>query len=358
MITSGLEDLKKHHRFTHDWLFDNAESLGFGEIHLKIDHETGLRAIVAIHSNKLGPALGGCRCIMYDSVDDALEDSIRLAQMMSYKAAVCGLPHGGGKSVLIRPPEIKDHEAYFRSFAKFIDQLNGRYIAAIDSGTESRDMDVIAKYTPYVTCGSNSGGDPAPHTARGVVRGIQAAVAFKLGKDNLNGIHVAIQGAGHVGYLLAKYLVELGAQITQTDTHADRLQRCVDDFNVMPVSPSEIYNVDCDVFAPCALGGTVNTETISNLKASIVAGSANNQLAHKRHGIIMHEYDILYAPDFVINSGGLIFASAIYDHGDIQKAEQQIEGLYETLWSIFERSKAENHATSEIAESIALEKLA
>lgn len=356
-IQAASTNLKKLHHPNHDWLFQYAEMLGFGEIHIKIDHETGLKAIIAVHSTTRGPAIGGCRCIPYDSTDAALEDALRLAQMMSYKAAACNLPHGGAKAVIMRPKEIKDHVAYFQAFGRFVHQLQGRYITAVDSGTSAGDMDIIAQVTPYVTSGTNSGGDPAPYTALGVLRGIEAAVAFKLGKPDLVGVRVAIQGAGHVGYNLAKELAARGAIISQSDLQPDQLLRCVEEFHVTPVTTDAIYDVPCDVFAPCALGATLNSETIPRLHATIVAGSANNQLAHTRHGVMLHERGILYVPDFVINSGGLIHAAAIYDHGDMEKAQHQIEDLYDTLWVMFQRSKVEDRPTSDIAEHVALEGL-
>jgi leucine dehydrogenase len=354
MLLQEPPTLPKHNDC--DWLFKYAEVLGFGEINFKIDPKTGLKAIIAIHSKERGPAIGGCRCIHYESFDQALEDVIRLAHGMSSKAAICNLPRGGAKSVILRPKIIKDREAFFRSFGQFVHEQNGAYIAAEDSGTSPEDMDIISEVTPYVACTSKEGGDPSPLTALGVRRCIQAAVKFKLGRD-LEGIHVAIQGVGHVGYYLAKEIVALGAKITVTDINEEAVKRCVDELGATAVSPDEIYRVDCDVFSPCALGAIINNTTIAELKASIVAGAANNQLAHKHHGVMLHEKGILYAPDFLINSGGLIYASATYEHGDVEKAHTQIEHLYDTLWTILERAKAENKPISEVTDTITQEKL-
>ena len=354
MLLQETQTLSKNN--SCDWLFKYAEILGFGEVHFKIDPKTGLKAIIAVHSNTRGPAIGGCRCIPYDSFDTALEDALRLAYMMSYKAAACDLPHGGAKSVIIRPSFIEDREAFFKSFGQFVHELQGQYIAAEDSGTTPADMDIIAKVTPYVTCTSTLGGDPAPYTALGVRRSIQAAVKFQLNRD-LNGIHVAIQGVGHVGYLLAEDLLRHGAKVTIADINPTLISQCAEKLDVQVVSPEEIYSLDCDVFSPCALGAILNDQTIPQLKTRIIAGSANNQLAHKQHGIVLHQMGILYAPDFVINSGGLIYASAIYNHGDVQKAIAQIEDLYHTLWRMMERAKAENKPLNEIAETIAKERL-
>jgi leucine dehydrogenase len=339
-----------------DKLLQYAESIGFGEIHFKLDPQTGLIAIIAVHSTTRGPAIGGARCLPYNSSEDALKDVLNLAQMMSYKAAACGLPHGGAKAVLIRPEIIKDREAYFKSFGQFVNSLNGRYVTAVDSGTTSTDMDIVATQTNFVTS-VTSQGDPSPLTALGVRRGIEAAVLSKMNKDSLEGIHVAIQGVGHVGYYLAKDLHERGAHLTITDINPVLIERCVKEFNAHSVAPDDIYKVEADIFSPCALGGTINAETIKKLQVKIVAGSANNQLAHPEYGQILNDHGILYAPDFVINSGGLIHVAAIYDHGNEQHAHQQIMDLYDTLLGIFSRAKAENKAPSVIADQIAVENL-
>lgn len=350
---------KTHHHTGLDKLFRYAEFLNFGDVHVKFDHATGLRAIVAIHNLKLGPAIGGCRLVHYSSADDAIEDALRLGYMMSYKSAISNLKHGGAKAVLIKPKVIKDRKAYFEAFGDFVNELGGRYVTAMDSGTSEKDMDVIATRTPFVTCttSSGAGGDPSPQTAFGVRRGIEAAVNFKFGKETLEDVHVAIQGAGHVGYYLAKELKERGARITICDVNALNLQRCIDEFGAEVCPPELIYDVEADVFAPCALGAILNLEHIKRLRVPIVAGSANNQLAHHQHGLVMHQRDILYAPDFVVNAGGIIFVAAVYDHADIPQALEQVGDIYHTLMEIFSRSKNENMATNDIAEKMALEKL-
>jgi len=342
-----------------DSLMRYAEFLGYGDIHTKIDERTGLKAIVAIHNLKRGPAIGGCRMVTYQTIDKAMEDALRLGYMMSYKAAINNLPHGGAKAVIIKPKEIKDREAFFEKFGEFVNELGGRYITAVDSGTSPQEMDIIARRTPFVTCTSKSGSDsdPSPLTALGVCRAIEAAVKFKLGRESLDGIHVAIQGAGHVGYYLAKDLSERGAILTIADINIKSLQRCVDEFGAKICHPDEIYDVKTDVFAPCALGAVLNMDTIKRLKTLIVAGSANNQLAHHHYGALMHERGILYAPDFLINAGGLIHVAVIYDHGDLKKSVEQINNIYHTVYDIFERSLHENRATNEIAEKIARDRL-
>lgn len=356
-----IGDWHKHAHRHVDSIFRYAELLGFGELLFKFDHATGLHAIIAIHSNKRGPAIGGCRVIHYDHTDDAIVDAMRLAQMMSYKAAVCNLPNGGAKSVIMKPKEIKDRAAFFRSFAQFVNEQEGRYVTAVDSGTTPADMDIISQVTPYVTCTTFGGyaGDPAPYTALGVRRGIEAAVKFKLKKDNLKGLHIAIQGAGHVGFHLAKEVISLGAKVSMCDLNHTALQHCVKELGVIPIEhPDAIYELTCDVFAPCALGAILNAAHIQKLKTSIVAGSANNQLDHHLHDQLLFERNILYVPDFVLNSGGLIHVAAIYDHGIPEKAAQQIYNLYDTLMQLFQRAALENRPTNEIAEAIAKENLA
>ena len=354
---SATDSKKKRTRTSS--LFRYAEFLNYGDIHIKFDASTGLRAIVAINNLKLGPAIGGCRIAHYSNVDAAIEDALRLGYMMSYKAAISNLPHGGAKAVIIKPKVIKDRRKFLLAFGDFVNDLGGRYITAMDSGTSEADMDIIAERTQYVTCtsASGAGGDPSPMTAFGVRRSIESAVKFKLGRDSIKDIHVSIQGAGHVGYYLAKELHALGARMTMCDNNETSLQRCVDEFGVSVCSVNEIFNIKADVFAPCALGKVLNFETIKRLKVEIVAGSANNQLAHHNYGTLLHERGILYAPDFVANAGGLIYVAAIYDHGSFEQAHQQVSDIYNILMPIFERSISENISTSNIAEQIALSKL-
>jgi len=349
-----------HHHTALDGLFRYAEFLKFGELHIRFDAETGLRAIIAIHSLKRGPAIGGCRLINYSSADAALEDVMRLAYMMSYKAAISGLNHGGAKAVIMRPKIIADRKKYFEAFGRFIDELGGRYITAVDSGTTLQDMDIIRGVTPYVTSTTTLHGvsnDPSPWTAHGVCCGIQAAAEFHLQADSLHGIHVAIQGAGHVGYLLAKELTELGAQITMCDIDKAALDHCVDELGVAVVNVDKIYDVKADVFAPCALGAILNLDTIDRLRVAIVAGSANNQLAHQRCGTLLQEKNILYAPDFVINAGGLIYVAVVYGSADVNHAKQRVDDIHHTLTEIFLRAREEKIATNLVAEQMALERL-
>ena len=249
-------------------LFDRLDGYDYGEVHFKLDKGTGLKTIVAIHDTRLGPALGGCRFIHYDTDESALTDALRLARGMTYKAALAGLPHGGGKSVIIRPPQHFDRVALFRAFGRFIDDLRGHYITAEDSGTGLEDMEVIRSVTKWVTGVDPShggSGDPSPFTALGVRRGIEACVARQLGKASLAGVHVAVQGVGHVGYHLCKELHASKAVITVADVDGLKAERAHREFGARVVPLDAIFDVDCDVFAPCALGSALNDDTIAEI---------------------------------------------------------------------------------------------
>lgn len=337
-----------------------AQQLGFGTIHHKMDKKTGLNAIIAIHDTTLGPALGGCRLYSYASISAAMKDVLKLAQLMTLKSAFNDIPHGGAKSVLLKPKKIQDREAYFRAFGDFVHELNGRYITAVDVGTSTDDMDIIAERTPYVigaVKAHRDERDPSPSTALGVLHGIAAAVYFKLKRQHLDGIRVAIQGAGHVGYHLAKLLHQRGASLVMCDVNPSALQSCIDEFQADIVPPEMIYSVDCDVFAPCAMGGILNAHTLPLIKAPIIAGSANSQLAHHLFGKLLHEKGILYAPDFVINAGGLISAAIDYTYRDAAMADAKIAKMYDNMLHLYERAAREHWPTTQMAEMIALEKL-
>lgn len=341
-------------------ILEYAAAMHCQELHMTVDEHTKLKAVIAIHSTALGPALGGCRLIEYPSTDAAVVDAIRLAQGMTYKAAMADLSLGGGKMVILKPKEIHNRNEFFRAVGRFVNTLNGRYITAVDSGTSVEDMDIVSTETKHVTStshGTLTFADPSLLTAHGVLRGIQAAVKYKLKKDNLQNIHVAIQGVGHAGYPLAKELHAAGAKLTVFDIKHESMQRCVKEFNAKTVSDLDsLISLECDVFAPCALGAILNDRTIAHLKAPIVAGCANNQLEEPRHGSLLLHHGILYAPDYVINAGGLIYVAAQYGLTE-QEANEKIENLYHTLMSIFERSTKEGIATNEIADLIAREKV-
>ena len=328
------------HGFRYEVLNRYARQLGFGTLHHKIDPRSGLNAIIAVHDTTLGPALGGCRLYTYPSISRGIKDALSLAQMMTLKSAFNDLPHGGAKAVILKPKTLRNRAALFRSFGDFVHELNGRYITAVDVGTSTDDMDIIAERTPYVIGAAkrhHHERDPSPSTALGVFYGIQAALQFKLNRSDLNGVHIAIQGAGHVGYHLAKLLFEQGAQLTLCDINPDSLQRCVAEFKVKTVQPDQIYAVPCDVFAPCAMGSILNTTTIPLLKTKIIAGSANNQLAHHLFGKSLQQRNILYAPDFVINAGGLISAAIDYAYNNPDLADAKIAKMYDNMLHLFER---------------------
>ena len=324
-----------------------ANQYGIEEAVIKIEPTTQLHAIIAIHSNKLGPALGGCRCIQYPSIETAFIDAAKLAKGMSYKAAIMGLPYGGGKSVLIKPEFIPDRIAYFQSFGRIIEELGGRYITAVDVGTSVSDMDVIASQTNFVTSTSAKGhGDPAPYTALGVLKGIQAAVKHKFQHSHLSGLKVLIQGVGHVGYQLAKLLTQHDVKLYISDINQDSIDKCRAELQCKVIKPEDAYSAECDIFAPCALGGVINNKTVSLLRSSIVAGAANNQLLYKHHADILHDKGILYAPDYIISAGGLI--KVVSDDQNMILAK--INLIYDLLIDLFDRSKKLNIAPVTISD--------
>jgi leucine dehydrogenase len=342
-------------------VFGKLSKYDFGEVHFKLDKGTGLRAIVAIHDSRMGPALGGCRFIEYDTDEAAYIDALRLARGMTYKAALAGLGHGGGKSVIIRPRGAFDRVALFRAFGRFIDDLRGHYITAEDSGTGLEDMEIIRTQTKHVTGidpSHGGSGDPSPFTALGVRRGIEACVKFKLGKGDLKGVHVAVQGVGHVGYYLCKELHAAGAKLTVADIDKLKSERAQREFGAAIVDIGDVPKVACDVFAPCALGAGLNDDTIPHLKATIVAGAANNQLAEPRHGNDLHARGILYAPDYAINAGGLVNVAQEVKGYDAKVAREQTLKIFDTIWDICDRSKRLDAPTYKVADIMVEEKLA
>jgi leucine dehydrogenase len=272
---------------------------------------------------------------------------------MSYKAALSGLPYGGGKGVLIKPAQITDRHEYFKAYARFVESLQGRFITAEDSGTGVADMDAMAAVTAHVVGTSSGSGDPSPYTALGVRRGIEAAVETLCNRSDLHGLRVAIQGLGNVGYALARELAERGAKLIVTDINGETVQRCADEFGAQPVTPQAIYSADCDVFAPCALGAILNDQTLRQLRAQIIAGSANNQLLARNHGQELHGRRILYAPDYVVNAGGLIYL-ALAKAGENEEAIQaRVEAIHDTLIEIFQRARRASLPPAEVADALA-----
>jgi leucine dehydrogenase len=319
-------------------LFDKMANHDHEQVVFCHDESSGLRAIIAIHNTTLGPALGGSRMWPYDTESDALEDVLRLSRGMTYKAAVAGLDLGGGKTVIIGDPKKDKSEALFRALGRFIEGLNGRYITAEDVGTSTTDMANIQRETAHVrgcSPGAGGSGDPSPVTAYGALRGFQAAVRWKLGTDDLAGLRVALQGCGHVGYYLAKQLADAGCKLVVADIDEARTSRLQDECGAEVVSTDAIYDQDCDVFAPCALGAILNSDTIPRLRCKVIAGAANNQLATDADGIALAERGILYAPDYIVNAGGLI---NVYHEGPNYNREMvmdQVSRLYETTLDVF-----------------------
>ena len=335
---------------SHD--FDDHEQVVFAH-----DHDSGLKAIVAIHNTNRGPSLGGCRMWPYKSEDEALTDVLRLSRGMTYKSALANLPYGGGKSVIIGDPRLDKSPALFRAMGRAVQRLAGRYIVAEDVGISVADVDIMAQETRHV-CGTSKGGagDPSPATAYGVYMGICAAAAHHLGRNTLEGLTIAVQGLGHVGYHLCKHLAKAGAKLVVTDINDAQVQKVVKEFDAACVGPDDIYGVDCDVYAPCALGATINDETLTVLKARIVAGSANNQLLEPRHGGILAQRGILYAPDYVINAGGVIHISHEGRNYDRDKAFAHVGEIHDTLIEIFNLAETLDLPTSEAADRIAEER--
>jgi leucine dehydrogenase len=342
-------------------IFGQLKAYDFGEVHFKFDKASGLRAIVAIHDSRLGPALGGCRFLPYDTDGAALVDALRLARGMTYKAALAGLAHGGGKSVLIRPPGHFDRVALFRAFGHFIDDLGGHYITAEDSGTGLEDMEIIRGVTKHVTgvgVASGGSGDPSPFTALGVRRGIEACVKRQLKRESLEGVHVAVQGVGHVGYYLCKELHGQGAKLSVADVDPLKAERAQREFGATIVPLEHIFDIECDVIAPCALGSALNDQTIPKLRATIVAGAANNQLSEPRHGDDLHARGILYAPDYAINAGGLVNVAQEVLGYDAKASREKTLQIYDTINDIAERSAKINAPTYRVADLMVEERLA
>ena len=336
--------------------FDDHELVVFGQ-----DAATGLRAIIAVHSTTLGPAAGGCRMWPYATTTEALADVLRLARGMSYKNAMAGLALGGGKAVIIGDSRRKTPEL-FSAFGRLVDSLGGRYVTAEDVGTTTQDMAQVARVTRYVAglgrAPGEAGGDPGPKTALGVYLGIRAAVKFRLGRADLAGVSVAVQGVGGVGYHLCGLLAGAGAKLYAADVRTAALERVCAEFGAQPLAPEEVLFADVDVLSPCALGAVLTAQSIPRLRARIVAGAANNQLAQGQDGQALAAAGILYAPDYVINAGGIISVAREYAGGATEaQVLADIEQVPLRLTEIFERARRENRTTNAVADQMARERL-
>ena len=341
-------------------IFKYLETYDYEQVVFCQDKQSGLKAIIAIHDTTLGPALGGTRMWTYESEEAAIEDALRLARGMTYKNAAAGLNLGGGKTVIIGDPRKDKNEEMFRAFGRYIQGLNGRYITAEDVGTTVADMDLIHEETDYVTGISpafGSSGNPSPVTAYGVYRGMKAAAKAAFDTDSLEGKVIAIQGVGNVAYNLCRHLHEEGAQLIVTDINKEAVQRAVEEFGARAVEPNEIYGVECDIYAPCALGAVINDQTIPQLKAKVIAGAANNQLKETRHGDIIHEMGIIYAPDYVINAGGVInVADELYGYNR-ERAMKKVEQLYSSIEIVIEISNRDGIPTYLAADRMVEERI-
>lgn len=339
-------------------IFDLIQEMGHEQVVFAQDKTTGLKAIIAIHDTTLGPALGGCRFWNYSSDEEALFDVLRLSRGMTYKAAVAGLALGGGKAVIIGNAQQLRSEALFRGFGRFVDSLGGRYITAEDVNTSVRDMEHVALETRHVTGLSGGSGDPSPVTAFGVFHGIRASVKHRLGKDDLKGIRVAVQGCGAVGSYLCSYLHEAGARLVVADIDEQRVRKLVDKYGAQTSTPQTIHAADVDVFSPCALGAGLNDETIPQIKAPIIAGGANNQLRDEdRHGEMLRERNLVYAPDYVINAGGVINVYHELRGYNADAAKSQASHIYHTLLEIYADSAKTGLPTYKAANRLAERRL-
>lgn len=336
--------------------FDDHEQIVFCN-----DKDTGLKAIIGIHNTVLGPALGGTRMMQYSNEWEALNDVLRLSRGMTFKSAITGLNLGGGKAVIIGDAKTQKTPELMRKFGEFVHSLNGKYITAEDVGMHTEDMDTIREVTPYVTGMSETkggAGSPSPITAYGVFMGMKAAAKFKYGSDILEDKKVYVQGIGSVGEALVEHLVNEGANVTIADINQDRLEEVRSKYGVTIYGGNDIYSEDMDIYAPCALGATINDDTVYRLKASIVAGAANNQLSEEaKHGKILQERGIVYAPDFLINAGGIINVYAELENYDRQEIMRKTENIYNTTLEILDNAKINNLTTHNAAFNIARERI-
>lgn len=340
-------------------IFYDLNSYGHEQVSFFHDRETGLRAIIGVHSTVLGPSLGGCRMWKYNDEQEALRDVLRLSRGMTYKAALAGLNLGGGKAVIIGDSRKDKSDAMLEAFGRAVDSLGGRYITAEDVGMSVKDIDKIRTITSHAVGGSNEGGsgDPSVMTAFGVFQGMKAALKVTGMAESLEGLKVAIQGVGNVGYHLCSYLSAAGAKLIITDIYPNQVEQIVQEFGAEVVAPDQIYNTDCDIFAPCALGAILNSRTIPQLKCKIVAGSANNQLETEKDGFDLFNRGIVYAPDYAINSGGLINVAAELDGYNHQNVLAKVTRVYNTIADVLQRSKAEDIPPHQAADALAEQRL-
>jgi leucine dehydrogenase len=344
--------------------FDNTAFEGHEFVEFVSDKAAGLEAIIAVHSTALGPAAGGCRLWAYPNSHAAATDALRLSKGMSYKNAMAGLPFGGGKAIIQKPARTVDRVELFKALGRAINNLNGKYITAEDVGVTVQDMVAVKSSTNFVSglpqdkINRSPGGDPSPKTAKGVLHGIRAAVASKFHSTDLNGLRVAVQGLGGVGYNLCKELSKSGVDLVVADIQNNLVQKAISEFGARDAHVNDILFEDVDVVAPCALGSVLNGSSIPKISASIIAGGANNQLQTDNDGERLFQRGILYAPDYVINAGGIISVAAEYEQSLVEhQVWQKIENIHSRLTSIFNQSKREQTPTNVIADRIARSKI-
>ena len=331
---------------------------GYEKVVVGREPESNYHGIIAVHSTVLGPGTGGTRFWNYSDQDEALHDALRLSRGMTYKNSLAGLPLGGGKSVILGDNKTKDREKLFRAHGRLIESLKGKYIAAEDVGTSPSDMEFVRQETRHVGGLNNTSGDPSPVTAVGVFRAMQAGAKYRWGSDKLAGKTVAIQGLGHVGYALAEHLHQAQAKLIVCDVDEDRVNRAVEELGATRVNLNEIFAVPADIFAPCALGGILNDDTIPRLRVEMVVGAANNQLLAPRHGDMLKQRKILYAPDYAANAGGIMSFGTVCSNWTREFLQKKVDGIYDTLMNIFTIADREGIPTNQAADRLAEQRLA
>ena len=344
-------------------IFDQLAEYDFEQLVYCNDGKTGLRAIIAIHDTTLGPALGGLRMVPFATEEEALQDVLRLARGMTYKASISGVDLGGGKSVILGDPRKLKSAALLRSMGRFIHSLGGRYIAGQDIGTDSHDLGVIRQETPHASCvHRNAGGpgDPSHITAYGVTAGIRAVLKATTGSDSLADRRIAIQGVGNVGLSVGRHCHEAGARIIASDLSAEALRRATSELGAEVVEPDAIYDVECDVFSPCSFGAVINDDTVPRLRCGGIAGGANNVLAEARHGEALMEREIVYGPDYLVNSGGLIRCHEEIRGGstDDERMRRKVSRIYDQTLEVIRTAREHGISTSEAADRLAEERIA
>lgn len=340
-------------------LFNTMESLGHEQVVCCYDKSSGYRGVIAIHDTTLGPSLGGCRFWNYATDEEAITDALRLSRGMTYKNAVAGLNLGGGKSVIIGDNRTANREMIFRAHGRFVESLGGRYVTAEDVGTGTADMDYVHMETEYVAGLANRSGDPSPVTAHGVFRSIEASAKWRWGSPSLSGKTILVQGLGNVGTYLSKELTAAGAKLVVTDIRKEKVDYAVKEFGAKAVSDTEIYSQKADIYAPCALGATINDDTIPKLQVEIVCGGANNQLLEpSKHGEALEKRNILYAPDFVANAGGVINVYSELAGWQRERALRKADEIFDTLLGVFAIAKEKGIPSYEAADALAERRLA